>query len=128
MMKLRTRPTTVPGAGRSMGLSCRMVSPLCGIAQRIGSITRERGDPCVHVVGVELCGVHHWAGQPSPGSYHIGGMARGLEEAVMKALAETAERYAHFAYPHTYAYRWPFSSYRQMAATAEGMLPVSVPI
>jgi thiazole/oxazole-forming peptide maturase SagD family component len=71
----------------------RLVSPLCGIDQGIGFIRRGRGDPHFAIAGAELTGVHYLLGQREAGSYHIGGGGVTVEEAVIRTLAESLERY-----------------------------------
>jgi thiazole/oxazole-forming peptide maturase SagD family component len=78
---------------RTAKLLRRMVNPLCGLSQGIGFVTRSRHEPRLVVAGAELTGVHVLLGQPEAGSYHIGGAGVFLEEAVIRALGETVERY-----------------------------------
>jgi thiazole/oxazole-forming peptide maturase SagD family component len=94
-LRLATAAGT-PGAHLSPGTATllrRMVNPLCGLSQGIGFVTRGRHEPRLVVAGAELTGVHVLLGQPEAGSYHIGGAGFFLEEAVIRALGETVERY-----------------------------------
>ena len=77
-------------------LSQRMLSPLCGLTQEIGIITRSRNDPRLATAGVNLTGVHLLLGRPDPGrgAYHIGGVGVYYHEAIIKALGESVERYS----------------------------------
>jgi len=73
-----------------------MISPLCGLDQRINFILRSRDEPQFVTAGAEMTGVHVLRGQPRPkiGSYHIGGSGIFLEEALIRSLGETVERYS----------------------------------
>jgi thiazole/oxazole-forming peptide maturase SagD family component len=74
-------------------LTRRLVHPLCGMATRVGFVRRGRYDPRFVVAGAELSGVHRRLGLSEPGSYHIGGVGLTRQEALVRALGETAERY-----------------------------------
>jgi thiazole/oxazole-forming peptide maturase SagD family component len=76
------------------GLLC----PLSGPAQAIGFVKRAPLEPRVTIAGGEMTGVHLLRGLPPPhaGAYHIGGSGITYEEAVIRTLAETIERYADF--------------------------------
>jgi len=73
-----------------------MVSPLCGLARTLVFNLRARSGPRLIICGAELTGVHVLLNHPEPGSYHVGGGGVALQEAVIRALAETAERYSQF--------------------------------
>jgi len=74
----------------------RMLSPLCGLDQRISLSLLGEVAPPVICAGAELTGVHVLLGTapPPPGSYHIGGMGLSPDDALIRTLAETVERYA----------------------------------
>jgi thiazole/oxazole-forming peptide maturase SagD family component len=76
----------------------RVLSPLCGLDCAIGFFNRGRGQPRFATVGAELTGVHTFIGAPKPERdvYHIGGSGVMVEEALIRALGETVERYAQF--------------------------------
>lgn len=73
----------------------RMLSPLCGLDQRISFLMRSHLEPHFMTAGAELTGVHVLRNQPKQaGYYHIGGGGVVLEEAVIRSLGETIERYS----------------------------------
>ena len=76
----------------------RMLCPLTGLAQTVGFARRGTVEPRVAVAGGDMTGVHVLANRPPPreGAYHIGGSGITYEEAVIRTLGETLERYAQF--------------------------------
>jgi thiazole/oxazole-forming peptide maturase SagD family component len=74
----------------------RMVSPLCGLDQRVTGLLGSMISPRTVTTGAELSGVHLLCGRPCPpiGSYHIGASGLFLEEALVRTLGESVERYA----------------------------------
>lgn len=84
------------GDGDAPVLLDRMLSPLCGLDQRISVGRLSEVSPWVISLGAELAGVHLLTGAepPAAGAYHIGGMGLRLEHAVARTLGETVERYA----------------------------------
>jgi ribosomal protein S12 methylthiotransferase accessory factor len=95
-MKIRAEQGDLTLSHTTRLLLQRMLSPLCGFDQRISFMLRSRLEPSFFTVGAELAGVHVLREQPKPkaGAYHIGGSGVVLEEAVIRALGETVERYA----------------------------------
>lgn len=81
---------------RTRALLEQTFSPLCGLNQRVSFMLRSRDEPRLMTAGAELTGVHVLRGQPRPkvGVYHIGGSGVVLDEALIRALGETIERYA----------------------------------
>lgn len=73
-----------------------MVSPLCGLDQMVVAFLRGRYEPRFVVAAGQLAGVHVLLGQGHAGSYHIGGSGVMPNEALIRALAESVERYAQF--------------------------------
>ena len=75
-----------------------MFSPMCGLDQRITFILPGRRDPqfitsgC-HPTGMYLLQDPDAKTAPNPLDYHIGGSGYLLDEALIRALGETAERY-----------------------------------
>lgn len=77
-----------------------LLHPLAGVTQSFSSFLQGRGGPHVFILGGELTGVHRIADLPDPKSaavYHLGAGGRTLSEALVKALAESVERYCQFA-------------------------------
>jgi thiazole/oxazole-forming peptide maturase SagD family component len=97
----------------------RIVSPLCGINQGIGFIRRGRGDPRFAVAGAELTGVHYLLGQREAGSYHIGGGGVTVEEAVIRTLAESLERYGQLVAASAGGHDIRFTTQRELAEDGE---------
>ena len=82
-------------------LARRVVSPLTGLVPGIGFHARVRGGTRVVLTTCDLAGVHHLVGGPAaePGAHHIGAASLTTTDAVIRALAESLERYAHYAFP-----------------------------
>src|SRR6266852_6379358 len=95
-MDIRASATTDHVSRSTRILLERMLSPLCGLDQMIGFLAHAEGEPSFCVAGAELTGVHTLRLQPQPkqGAYHIGGTGVVLEEAVIRSLGESVERYS----------------------------------
>lgn len=93
-----------------------MISPLTGILQELGILSRERDDPRVCVTGGELTGVHTVLDRPYPGrnAYHVGGCDYLPEKALIKSYAEAIERYCQMLGYQSLNIETCFKSYRQM--------------
>jgi thiazole/oxazole-forming peptide maturase SagD family component len=102
----------------------RMLSPLCGFDQHISFIMRNRREPRFVTTGAELCGVHVLRNRPRPGvgAYHIGGSGVCLEEALIRTLAETVERYGQMVSEVSGRHQAVFASHTEMAARGESVL------
>ncbi len=102
----------------------RMLSPLCGLDEMIGFMTRTHSDPLFITAGAELCGVHLLRKQPrpKPGAHHIGGSGMVLDEAVIRCLGETVERYAQLVSEVTLQPRIVFRSYNRIECHGESVL------
>lgn len=81
------------GAVSTEQLARRMISPFVGLNSRVGFVLRGRTEPRFAVAGGQLTGVHQLLGEPEAGSYHIGGVGTTREEALIRALGESVERY-----------------------------------
>lgn len=94
-----------------------MSSPLTGITQTVGFVQRGVGDHRLYIAGGEMTGVHvlHGIQPPSPGSYHIGGSGYTYDEAVIRTLGETLERYSHFAQRFESSDRLCFDSFAELS-------------
>jgi thiazole/oxazole-forming peptide maturase SagD family component len=77
----------------------RMLSPMVGLDTQIGHTLRTRGESRFMMAGAEMTGIHVLRNQPRPprGHYHIGGAGVHVDEALIRSLGETVERYAQFA-------------------------------
>ena len=112
--------STFPAGTRT--LLPRIVSPLCGLTQSLGFILRSGVEPAFFVAGAELAGVHVLLGQPAAGSYHIGGAGVFLNEAVIRSLGESVERYAQFVAGIPGARPIAFASYTDMKSSGQAVL------
>lgn len=94
----------------------RMLSPLCGLDQMIGFVSKSAGEARFVVAGAELTGVHllRQEPQPKPGFYHIGGMGVILDEAIIRTLGETVERYCQLISEVGQSASIRFATYRDM--------------
>lgn len=102
----------------------RLLSPLCGINQQIGYVLKSRHDPRIITTGAELTGVHLLRDQPhpGPGAYHIGGSGPTLDEALIRTLGESVERYAQYTSLRHFPSRALFMSYRDMLQRDQPLL------
>src|SRR5213079_2361790 len=80
---------------RVAALLDRMVSPLCGFDKSMAFSLRDGLMPRIEVVIPQFAALHRLLGLDRPLSYHIGGYGLRAEEAMMRALGETLERYSH---------------------------------
>ena len=101
----------------------RMLSPLCGMVTNLQSFLRGRGDARLAVVGAQITGVHEILGRPPPEhSYHIGGGGIFPEEALIRALGESIERYSQLMGGLLYRSRLRFQSYEDLVASGERVI------
>ena len=105
---------------RSQALLTRMHGPLCGLNQMIGLSNRAQTEPQFFVLGGELTGVHVLLNRPTPkpNSYHIGGTGIVLEEALIRTLGETIERYCQMV-GALRGHSTRIASYNEMIASGE---------
>ena len=94
----------------------RMVGPLCGFDKSLAFSLRDAVMPRLHVIVGQLVAVHRLIALEHPLSYHIGGYGVYAEEALIRALGETLERYAHMAITSWPAQQMPFCSYTDLRA------------
>ena len=116
--------TTLPYGSAAFGLQRQMVGSLCGLVQLMGFSTRVRLAPRFAVAGAEVTGVHVLRDQPRPkfGSHHIGGMGVFLEEALIKALGETCERYSQLTAETSASHPIRRASQRELLHAGEPVL------
>jgi thiazole/oxazole-forming peptide maturase SagD family component len=107
-------------------LAGRMMSPLCGLVQGVSFMARHRGGPRLVVAGGNLTGVHVLRGhvEPRRGAYHIGGCGVVLDEALIRTLGESCERYAQVASATQLAPQIRVASHAQLEEAGE---PVPAP-
>ena len=73
----------------------RMVSPITGLDKTVGFSLHDRGSAGLYVSVAQLPAVHRLVELKKPLSYHLGGYGLKPEEALIRVLGETTERYAH---------------------------------
>lgn len=109
-------------------LNKKMLSPLCGIVQEIGFLRRASRAPKIISTGSDLTGVHILLHKPHPGrgGYHIGAAGLSLNEALIKTLGESIERYAQLVAEIAGLFSIQFLSYDQLIkAEGDAVLPGS---
>lgn len=102
----------------------RMVSPICGLTSHIGVFLRgSRGHRLV-IAGAQLSGCHVLLGHNNKpaGSYHIGGAGVLQDEALIRTLAESAERYCQLVSPLRFSSVMTFSSYAEITKSETPVL------
>ena len=102
----------------------RMLCPLTGLCQAIGFVTRSPCEPRIAVAGGDMTGVHVLRGipPPRPGVHHIGGSGTTYEEAIIRTLGETLERYAQHMSLVSGRHEIVFASYRKMISNGRRVL------
>lgn len=102
-----------------------MLSPLCGLNPALGFMLRGRRDPRFFIAGAQLTGVHWITGQPpppKPSSYHIGGAGVFPDEAIIRSLAETAERYSQLVAEISCHHTVLLTSHEELASRSEAVV------
>ena len=102
---------------RVAALLDRMVSPLCGFDKSMAFSLRDGLMPRIEVVIPQFAALHRLLGLERPLSYHIGGYGLRAEEAMMRALGETLERYSHMVISGFREGQMPFVPWREIAAS-----------
>jgi thiazole/oxazole-forming peptide maturase SagD family component len=122
-MKIMTSGHYHGVTGNTHRLLYRTLNPLCGFVQQIGFIHRGTDEPKLFIAGADLCGVHVPLGrqQPKPGAYHIGGAGIFSNEALIKCVGESLERYSQLM-PNIKNLTIKWSSYQEMIANHEPTL------
>lgn len=102
----------------------RMLAPATGLCQQIGFLMRSPLEARLAVAGGDMTGVHvlRGLGEPRSGSHHIGGCAPTYDEAIIKTLGETVERYAQQSVIVDGRVRIQRASYQQMVAAEHRVL------
>jgi thiazole/oxazole-forming peptide maturase SagD family component len=103
----------------------RSISPLLGLIRRVALVTYDAKSPTIFTVLPELADIHRRAGITAKPEYHVGGFGFSLEEAMMRALGESAERVAHVTFhvrnPHLLVKR----SRKELQADKISYLPLA---
>jgi thiazole/oxazole-forming peptide maturase SagD family component len=97
----------------------KMLGPLCGMVREIGFLRRPSRGPKIISTGSDLTGVHILLNKPNPGrgGYHIGAAGISFNEAVIKTLGESVERYAQLVAEISGRFTVKFMSYSQLVMT-----------
>jgi len=107
-------------------LAKRMINKLCGINIDLGYVSPSRSDLRILTAGANLTGVHTLLGTSDPGrgGYHIGGMGVLPNEAMIKALAESVERYSQLLAMYHLQHQLPqkFATYAEMLLQKEPII------
>jgi thiazole/oxazole-forming peptide maturase SagD family component len=102
-----------------------MLSPLCGLIQEIGYMSRTYQSDTKLMIGAGvLTGVHVLQHQENPGrgAYHIGGSGFLARESMIRILGETVERYAQLMCEFNSQLHLKQGSYNEMAAHEEKII------
>lgn len=113
---------------KTQKLLSELVSPITGLDKQLGFIHRSSRDPKIISLGAVLTGVHTLFGtpDPGPGAYHIGGSGLCVEEAMIKTLAESVERYSHFMVNYSDKFECVYKSYRDMKASDQNVIDLTL--
>lgn len=103
-------------------LARRIISPLTGLSRTLGFMMRGRDEPRIIVSGAQLTGVEHLLGRKSGLTYHIGGCGIYTEEALIRSVGETLERYAQVVRPLTADYESVFETQASMTEAGRSAL------
>lgn len=95
----------------------RMLSPLCGMDHEIGFLLHSSRDANIVVTGAEMAGVHTLLNTPHPGrgAYHLGGCGAKVNEALIRTLGETVERYSQMTSEISGLSEYCFASHQHMS-------------
>ncbi|MHB1949121.1 MAG: YcaO-like family protein [Gammaproteobacteria bacterium] len=126
MLNISITPTSYPLSQTTNKLLKRMLSPLCGLIQEIGFIRRGKFEPKIIATGADLTGVHVLLNKQNPGrsAYHIGANGVHFNEAIIKTLAESLERYSQLVSEVSNRFSTQLLSYRErIQREGENVLP-----
>ena len=103
----------------------RMLSPLCGINPKVIFISRGRESARILSAAANLTGVHllNKSQEPKKGAYHIGANGIYVEEAMIRVLSESVERYSHMTIEVDGRHKMLFASYDDMLKRNDPILP-----
>lgn len=121
-MRIVTRGADVALGRSTRRLLHRMVGQLCGLDQQVTFLQRARHGPRFLVSGAELTGVHVLQRQPRPrglSPYHIGGCGALPDEALIRCLGETVERYTQLISEITHREHIRFASHADLVRAGE---------
>ncbi len=96
MMKLKADSLNNRLSYQTDALLKKLLSPLCGLVREAGLLRRSSRSPRVVSIGGDLTGIHVLLkkAHPGQGAYHIGATGLDVNDALIKTLGESVERYA----------------------------------
>ncbi len=123
-MKVHTNTALDMLTGSTKALLTRMQGSLCGIDHEIGFLLPSSRDANVIVTGAEMTGIHTLLDLPRPGlgAYHLGGCGVFLNEAIIRTLGETIERYSQMTSGITELKESYYATYQQMCAITDKVM------
>ena len=103
----------------------RVHSPLTGLCREVAHVMRGALEPAVAMaVGSIATPGPHQGGESLPGyAHHISGLGANRSEALIRCLAESLERYAHFEWPLVHSERILVESYGAMRSQCRVLCP-----
>ena len=126
-MKLKSHAYPSNLTEKTRFLMSKMLNPLCGLDQEIGVVKPARFDPNLVTMGGDLTGVHVLLGRKDPGkgAYHIGGVGENPQQALIKTLAESFERYSQLTTTLNNMHESQFCSYNDLKKKFSNILDVN---
>lgn len=111
---------------KSKQLVDSMLSPLCGMNQEIGYVSRTQSDMNLMVGSAALTGIHVLFNRPNPGrgAYHIGGTGIFPNESMIRILGESIERYAQLMAEFSFSEKLKYARYEDLVRDGENVLPM----
>ncbi len=108
----------------SKKLLSHMQGSLCGMDQEIGFMLHSSCDANIVVTGAEMAGVHTLLNLPHPGlgAYHLGGCGIRFNEAIIRTLGETVERYSQVISEAAGFNDSKFASYQEMISITDKLI------
>jgi thiazole/oxazole-forming peptide maturase SagD family component len=106
----------------------RTLGQLCGLQQHASFLLRGRYSPRTAVCGVELTGVHVLQGRRKPSGvspYHIGGSGLTTDEALIRAVGETLERYSQLVVERTGLHEITYATYNEIQFREKRTVPLA---
>jgi thiazole/oxazole-forming peptide maturase SagD family component len=103
-----------------------MLSPLCGMNQEIGYVSRTHYDMNLMVGSAALTGIHVLFNRPNPGrgAYHIGGTGIFPNESMIRILGESVERYAQLMSDFSCSSQLKYARYADLLQGNDDVLPL----
>ncbi|WP_093156907.1 YcaO-like family protein [Saccharopolyspora antimicrobica] len=112
---------TLPKGAQADDLARRAVSPVCGLVPNLGTTFRRRYGLRFALTATEPQGLHQLVGAPPvrPGSLHVGACGPDVDDTRIRTIAESVERYSHFAFPAHHRENFVFAARSDLVASGE---------